>query len=288
MISCSKTQWRRLLWSGCAAALIGCSTPLTAATIGLNFSDDWGSGGGADVTEDAFGVPVARWFNLPRIPNSGSGSGVSSNAVVPLPEGGFLQVEWSCINTYSLGADVPSGPGEDQVIYGYLDDTGTGYRVRVSGLRDTVSSYTVTLIASTDGGEGFTDAFVAYGSDTNIVSYTEILTLSYAAGAYSTSSASSAIPTQTTNNSVVITGSPREGSLRSTLAGILINYTPGGQNPPVVEIEPEPPAGPVFAGSPFTLGALVSGSPTLSYQWRLGGEPIPNATGPTYSSSPSS
>ena len=282
MISRSKTQWRRLLWSGSAAALIGCSTHLTAATIGLNFSDDWGSGGGAEVTEAAFGVPLARWFNLPRIPNSESGSGVSSNSVVPLPEGGSLQVEWSCINTYSLLADPPTGPGEDQVIYGYLDDTGTGYRVRVSGFRDSVSSYTVTLIASTDGGEGFTDAFVAYGSDTNAVSYTEILTPSFAGGAYSTSSASSSIPTQTTNNSVVITGSPREGSLRSTLAGILIDYTPGGQNPPVVEVNPEPPAGTVFAGSTITLGALVSGTPNLSYQWRLDGEPIANANGPTY------
>lgn len=278
-----QSKVRRLRQGACLATIIGLFPAAQAATIGLNFPDDWGSGGGADVTEEAFGVPAVNWYNLPRIFNSNAGSGVSSNTVVILPEGGALQVEWSCVNTYSLAAEVPTDYGDDQVIYGYLDDTGTGYRVRLSGFRDSLASYSFRLIASTDNGEGFTDASLAYGSDTNLVQYVEILYPSYAGGIYSVSSASSEISTLATNNSVVITGSPRQGTLRSTLAAILIDYTPGGSNPPLLETEPELPTGTVYVGSPLRLSALASGSAPLAYQWRLDGIPIAGATDPTYS-----
>jgi len=279
----TKTRTVRLLMSWTLAALTLFLSPAYAATVGLNFSDDWSDGGGAAVTEDAFGVPLANWYNLPRIFNSIAGGGVSSNTVVTLPEGASLQVEWSCVNTYSLVADPPTGPGEDQVIYGYLDDTGVGYRVRLSGFRSSMASYTITLIASTDAGEGFTDAQVAYGGDTNLLSYSGILSPSYASGAYSTSTTSSLISTLATNNNLVITGTPRDGLLRSTLAGILVSYTTGGNNPPIVETPPAAPIGPIYVGSPFSLSVLGSGSPTLAYQWRQGGTPIGSATGATYS-----
>ncbi|MFM7214702.1 MAG: hypothetical protein ACKO3H_07480, partial [Verrucomicrobiota bacterium] len=208
--------------------LLALLTSARAASIGINFADDWGSGspadGGAEVTEDAYGIPAARWFNMPRIPGSSSGTGVSSNAVVNLPEGGSLRVEWSCINTYSLYADIPTGPGEDQVIYGYLDDTGTGYRVTLSGFRNSVSQLSVRLIASTDAGDGFTDAAIRYGGETAKVQYTDIQTPSFASGSFSQSSASPDIATLAGNNSIVIVGDPRSGALRSTLAGILIDY----------------------------------------------------------------
>jgi len=266
--------------------LLALLTSARAASIGINFADDWGSGspadGGAEVTEDAYGIPAARWFNMPRIPGSSSGTGVSSNAVMNLPEGGSLRVEWSCINTYSLYADIPTGPGEDQVIYGYLDDTGTGYRVTLSGFRNSVSQLSVRLIASTDAGDGFTDAAIRYGGETAKVQYTDIQTPSFASGSFSQSSASPDIATLAGNNSIVIVGDPRSGALRSTLAGILIDYTPGGSNPPLIEEQPTAPVGTVYVGSPFQLSALASGSPTLSYQWRLNGAPISGATHPSY------
>ena len=286
-----KSPWnwngRRTLWSGLAALMIGTLPTAHATTIGLNFSDDWGSGGGAAVTMDAFGVPASQWYNLPRIFNSSAGGGVSSNAVLTLPEGGSLTVQWSCVNTWSLTADVPTDSGENEVIYGYLDDSGIGYQVSVSGFRDSMADYAITLIASTDGGEGFADAFVVSGSGTNTVTYTDIQTPSYAAGAFSVSSETSVLPTLTTNNLAVITGAPRDGSMRSTLAGVLIRYTPGGQNPPVIEAQPEPPTGTVYVGSPFTLEVGASGT-ALKYQWRLGKKPITGATGPVYTKTESS
>lgn len=279
-----KPHRRKLLGSGLACFLLG-TAAAHAAQIGLNFSDDWSTGGGADVTEDAFGVPAARWYNLPRVFNSIAGPAVSSNAVVTLPEGGQLKVEWSCVNTYSLAADVPTGPGEDQVIYGYLDDTGVGYRVRISGLRNAVASYTVTLVASSDNAEGFTDANVAYGTGTNVVQFPEVQFPSFAGGLFAVSTASDSLPTLAGNNAVVLTGTPRNGTLRSTLAGILIDYVPGGQNPPLVEVDPAPPTAPVYTGGAIALESVASGSPVLGYQWRVGGTPIPNATAATFSKS---
>jgi hypothetical protein len=253
-----------------------------AADIGINFQDDWGSGGGTAVTQDAFGVPAANWYNMPRVPNSSGGGGVSSNATITLAGGGTLRVEWSCQNTYSLTGDpTVDGPGEDQVVYGYLDDTAGGYRVRLSGFRDSMASYKVSLIASTDSGEGFTDALVVRGGITNTLAYGDIQSPSLP-GVFATSPATDAIATQTDNNVVVITGVPRAGALRSTLAGILINYTPGGSNPPLMETQPQAPVGTIYAGQGFSLTSLASGSATLNYQWRRDGTTIPQAMEPVF------
>lgn len=253
-----------------------------AADVGINFQDDWGDGGGAEVTQDAFGVPAGSWFSMPRIHNSNGGGGVSSHATISLPGAGALRVEWSCENTYSLTGDVPvDGPGEDQVAYGYLDDTAGGYRVRLSGLRNSLASYSVTLIAATDGGEGFTDAQVVTGSGTNTLTYAEVVNPSLP-GIYAVSSAGGVVSTLANNDAVVITGAPRAGANRSTLAGILFRYTPGGSNPPLVEAPPQAPSGSLFAGQAFALEVVASGSATLTYQWRQDGVALPEAKSPTY------
>jgi len=250
-----------------------------AAQIGINFQDEWGGDGGTAVTMDAFGVPAANWFNMPRIYNSNSQGPVSSNATINLPGGGALLVEWSCVNTWSLYANQPtSGPGEDQVIYGYLDDTGVGYRVRISGFRNSLASYTITTIAATDGGSSFADSSVAYGSDTNLLQYLNNYIPAYAGGLAGTSTVSSVISTLDNNNAVVITGQPKADSQnRSTLAGIIISYT-AGNVPPLIETQPTAPTGPIFSGDSFQLTALASGAPTLSYQWRKDGVAIDGAT----------
>lgn len=261
-----------------AVPILAAANALQAADVGINFQDDWGDGGGAEVTQDAFGVPAANWFSMPRIHNSNGGGGARSNAIVQLPGGGALHVEWSCENTYSLTGDAPvDGPGEDQVTYGYLDDTAGGYRVRLSGLRNSLASYSLTLVAATDSGEGFADALVVTSSGTNTLSYVDVVNPSLP-GLYSLSSASAVISTLTNNDVVVITGTPRAGTIRSTLAGILLHYTPGGSNPPLIEAQPQPPTGALFAGQALNLEVLASGSATLAYQWRRDGVAIPQAT----------
>ncbi len=268
--------------------LLAAASASRAADIGINFQDDWATGGGTAVTQDAFGVPAANWFNMPRVLNSIGGGGVSSNATITLPGGGSLRVEWSCENTYSLTGDpTVDGPGEDQVVYGYLDDTAAGYRVRLSGFRDSMASYKVSLVASTDGGEGFTDALVVHGGVTNTLQYGDAQ-LPTLPGIFATSPATDPILTGTDNNVVVITGTPRAGARRSTLAGILINYVAGGSNPPLMENQPQAPVGAVYAGQGFSLAALASGSAPLAYQWRRDGTPILDAREPVFARTASS
>jgi hypothetical protein len=286
MNTCYKTKnllMRAVLGAPLAALLLASAH---AEKIGINFQDDWGPNpgdGGAAVTLDAFGIPAANWYNVPRILNSSGGGGVGSNATINLPGGGSLSVEWSCVNTWSLSAPVPTDSGENQVIYGYLDDTGTGYRVRLSGFRGTMASYTVTTVASTDAGGSFADAVVAYGSDTNALQYSDLFAPPYANGLACVSTASAAVSTLNNNDWVVIWGNPKADSQnRSTLAGILIDYQPGGNNPPLIETAPQPPAGIVFPGQTFELAVQASGSPTLAYQWRKNSQPIGGATSATY------
>jgi hypothetical protein len=57
--------------------------------------------------------------------------------------------------------------------------------------------------------------------------------------------------------------------------------TPGGINgfPPVITVQPE--GGFVYAGEATTLSVVATGTPPLSYQWRLNDYEIPGATNPS-------
>jgi hypothetical protein len=258
-----------------------------AAKIGINFQDDWNDGGGAPVTDTSFDISPANWFNMPRVVNS-IATPFSTSSTINLPGAGPLTVEWSAVNTYSLTGETPATPGDppgaDQVVYGYLDDTGTGYRVRISGFRNSVSSYKVSLIASTDGGTGFTDANVAHSSATDILTYglpnPGDVVSALGGGIYAISPETPAIDAATANNTINISGVTRSGSLRSTLAGIIIDYTPSTTNVPVIEVQPTAPASTIFTGQSFTLSVSATGS-NLTYQWRKGGTNLTGETNPT-------
>ncbi len=262
-------------------------TVAQAGPVGFNFEDEWGGDGGAKVVSPAFGLDQTNWINLVRVFNS-EGAAFSTNQTVSLPDGGQLFVEWSAINTYSVYADVPTN-GDEQVTYGYLDDSGAGYRVAISGFRNFASGYTVKLIAASDSASGFTDALIVSDIETNTVNYpapyTPSYTLSGAANPTGLAAESSVTPSMTTlagNNKVVITGTVRSGLNRSTLAGLIVDVTYGGNNPPVMSIQPKAPAGTLFTGQSFTLTAEASGSPALGYQWRHAGAPIAGATTTSY------
>lgn len=261
-----------------------------AAQIGINFEDEWGGDGGATVVDTAFGLNKTNWFNMVRVLNSESGA-FSTNQTITLPDGGTLLVEWSAVNTYSVYADIPT-TGDEQVTYGYLDDTGAGYKVAITGFRNFASGYSVTFIASSDSAASFADALVAYDSDTNTLQYLNPYTPNYTlngsanpTGLAATSTVSSAISALKGNHKITITGTPESGSNRSSLAGIIIDYTPGGKNPPEIVADPQPPTKPVYSNQSFSLEALASGSPTLGYQWRKNGTPISGETGTTYTKS---
>lgn len=69
-----------------------------------------------------------------------------------------------------------------------------------------------------------------------------------------------AITAATENNTINISGVTRSGSLRSTLAGIIIDSTPSTTNVPVTEVEPDAPAR-TIVGSVSTSAVLTINAP---------------------------
>ncbi len=260
-----------------AALMLGASQ---AAQIGINFQDNWYGTPYAPMTDtSAFGIPLASWFNAPSVENSGF-TPFSTNATFALPGGGTLALAWSAKNTYSLYAAIPT-LGDDQVIYGYLDDTDYGYTVTLTGLRAFASSFTITTIASTDNGTAFQDVNVYSKTETNTLQYLNNYVPSFAAGLAGLSTVSPPFVTLNGNDTVVIRGLPPSGTSRSCLAGIILDYTPGN-NAPLIEVNPQTPPGTIFAGQSFSLSAVASGTPPLAFQWRKGGAEISGATDATY------
>lgn len=254
------------------------------AQIGINFQDNWSGNAYAPLTDaaGAFSIPLANWYNAPTVFNSGAGGGVGTSGVFAVPSGGDLQVAWSCKNTYSLYAAIP-GVGDSQVIYGYLDDSDYGYTVTLKGLRGIASSLTIKTIAATDSGTDFMPVSVYSSSQTNTLEYLANYTPDFASGLAGLSTVSSAFVTLAGNDAITIKGFAKtNNSIRSCLAGIIIDYTPTPSNPPLIESNPQTPAGTLFPGSSFILNATASGSPTLAYQWRRSGTVIPGATFASY------
>lgn len=267
--------------AGLAAVAVGVAAS-NAAQFGINFEDEWGGDGGAAVTQEALGIPAADWFNMVRVRNSESVA-FSTNQTLTV-QGAALNVAWGAVNTYSIYADVPTDNGTDQLVYGYLDDSGSGYYVTLSGFRNFASSFKVKTIASSDAANGFTDAVISYGTNTENLAYTSPTPISFGSGMWGESTVSSDIPAISGNNQVRIVGSPKDTTqnFRSTLAGIVITYTPAANNPPLMEVQPAAPTNTVFAGQPFSFKAEASGGQPLYYQWRKDGVAIQGATGASF------
>ncbi len=284
-----KSLKRGLLAVPAAALMLGAAH---GAQIGINFQTDWApynygySTTGFAVTATAFGIPAANWLNLPptsyTLPTATNQNLTTAN--------GPLTLNWSCANAWGSGVGntaLPTdpgvvAPGDDEVTWGYLDDSGPGYLVTLSGLRGIASDYTLQTIAAIGGSApGFPDVNLT-------ATVPNLQTLDYTNGFYEvgggtvgTSTVSTVYATLSGNNSIAIRGLPRNGSYRSTLAGIILTYTPGN-NPPLIEVSPQPPAGQLFIGSSFSLSALASGTPALSYQWRQNGTDLLGGTFPSY------
>ncbi|MEI2722862.1 MAG: LamG-like jellyroll fold domain-containing protein [Verrucomicrobiota bacterium] len=302
----TKSLKRGLLAVPAAALMLGAAHAQT--TIGFNFQAWYYDSGttpqtigygagyqttGFPVTATAFGVPTPDWTNTDPLDCQ---STISQN--IPW---GVLNVNVAAGNMWQSGIGglsegwVPQTvtPGNDEVTWGYLDDTAGGYYVTISGLRAICSNFTIQTIAAIGGTKpGFPDVElttmvtnIQYLNYTNTGGYYDV-TSAFGSGTVGTSSVSTVYTTLSGNDSVKIHGMPRGGAddLRSTLAGILLTYTPGN-NPPLIEVNPQTPAGQVFVGDSFSLSAQASGSPTLHYQWRKGVTELAGANFASYTNS---
>ncbi len=242
-------------------------------SLGVSFSHNY-SGFPFDppVTAPAYGVHPSRWYVAPMTAfgtefiDSGSGQYVLS---------------WFSENTYWVGGDNPDflTPGNEQVNFAYLDDTGSGYSVDISGLISGVGfqEYVIRTVAASDNATNF-----------NIVTLTDNATatsqeLTYGAttpavGSSTGRAALSSISTVLTSDYITLTSTRVSGTqTRGCLAGFMIT------DKPVILTQPVAPAGVVFNGEAINLSAEAYGVPNLGYQWRKDGNPIANATGTSYS-----
>ncbi|HXU79651.1 MAG TPA: hypothetical protein VN794_23925, partial [Methylomirabilota bacterium] len=221
-----------------AALMLGSSQ---GAQIGINFQADWSpytSYSGKPVTATALGIDPGGWFNM--LPVS-TGAPAKNSQVLSLPGGKSLLVSWSQANSWTSGIDADSTgtnvpPGIDEVLWGYLDDPSPGFSVTLSGLRSFCSDYTLQTIAASDGASGFANVQLQNLLGTQSINYTNDPAQFFPVGGagWATSTVSSAFVTLNGNDSVTIKGDGRNGSVRSTLAGIILSYTPGGANPPLI------------------------------------------------------
>jgi hypothetical protein len=270
-----------------AALMLGSSQ---GAQIGINFQADsspYTSYSGKPVTATAFGIDPAHWFSMAPIP---TGNPSSTNQTLSLPGGGSLLVSWQAANAWTsgIGADATGTnvpPGMDEVVWGYLDDPSPGWTVTISELRGVASSFTLQAIAASDSTTGFGNINLSTNQvvvDTLNFTNDPSQFTQVGGGGWGTSTVSVAFSTLAGNDSITLRGVGRSGSIRDTLAGVILSYATPANNPPLIQSNPKPPTNTVFTGQSFSLSASASGSSPLSFHWRYNGTPIAGATATTY------
>ena len=197
-----------------AAALMLGASAASGGTVGLNFQDNWGTAygapyGGAPVTATAFGIDTNHWINVPMVFES-EWTAFSTNTTFALPDGGSITMTWGAQNTYSPYA-TSLAPGDEEVGYGYLDDTSPGYVVTITGLRGFASSFTIRAVAGSDNATGFANVNVltngVLADSVNFTSDPSGYVLASSAGSYGISTTS--IPLD--NDTVKLLGAGRNG-----------------------------------------------------------------------------
>ncbi|HXF11414.1 MAG TPA: immunoglobulin domain-containing protein, partial [Desulfuromonadaceae bacterium] len=239
-------------------------TPLNlqARPIGINFQTEGhpGFSAGKSVSSQALGVAATNWSNLT--------AGPAGTRIISVPGGGSLVVSWNSANTWGVDMGLP--PGNNDVYWGYLDDSGTGFSVTIAGLGGVFSNYVVQAVASTDQGNTFQPVTIIPA-----VSAAQTLTFSATvAGTPNRLAGVSSASTVLNSDSIQVQGLPKAAFNRGTLAGLILTDVP------VIEAQPQAPTNEVHEGESFSVSVGAIG-PNLTYQWRRNGSNIAGANGST-------
>ena len=189
-----------------AVMLVAASGVVTAAVnIGVNFGSDQAAMG-----TDAFDG-VAAWTDAPNA--NGSGAAILGTNTVT--------VDWSSSNIWMNGPSATSG---ERLYYGYLDDSGSGFSVTLTGLSawladEGMTGYVLRFYRNTDSNEAFTDLDISSGGsviDTVLFPASGLVYPGTGVNQVSDSSVLSA-------NTITIVSQAKEfGVTRGTLAGVQV------------------------------------------------------------------
>jgi len=199
-----------MLAASASVAALGMSD---AAVTAVNFLGTGYAPLGATVTADAYGVAVADWTNQ----DVGNGAGtVTVNG---------MNFSWTCNNDWNQNGTAT--PGEGEVNFGYIDDTGNNSSLTITGLSGWLATipgataYTIQMIQASDNATGFPDTAV-YDSNggTSLGTFTNSTT----GGGGKLGGATNTLTL--TSDTIYIKPGNRAGSLRGTIAGVIITSVP--------------------------------------------------------------
>ena len=191
-----------------ASASVAVAGMSEAANIAVNFMGTGYGALGAAVTADAYGIPQADWTNH----DSGSAAGSTSVSGV-----GFA---WTQNNDWNQ--NIATTPGDAEVNYGYIDDSGNNGSLTITGISAWLASvgatsYTVQLVQASDGATGFTETTIRDIDGGTFLNFFENATTG---GGGALGGATNIL--SFTSDTLFMTPDDRQGGLRGTIAGVIL------------------------------------------------------------------
>jgi len=219
-----------------AAMAAGLAAEADALSIGVkfryiyNYNGTIYSGSTIDTgTSDIIdGVPAANWNNMGVIDAAGVSPIAYTGAALTSPGATGVTLDYSAVNSWFLYGGIPAQTDPTFPYYGYLDDTGSGYQVTIHGLSSILGpgvGYRIRALQSASGGApGLAPVNVYDGTGTSGTQLAKLTNPAVGNGDYVYGDTfSSSILTADT---ITIKGDPRNGAIRSTLAGLVIETFP--------------------------------------------------------------
>ena len=213
-----------------AAALgAGLAAQADATTVGINFRYYYY--GTEDSTIDTStsdiidGVPAGDWNNMAGIDELASSPLSFTGQTLTSPGASGVTLDYSAVNAWQ--SMYPPFPAQTDPIFpyiGYLDDTGAGYSVTIHGLSSILASgesYRIRALQGSDNATGFQPVKVYAGTDTTGTLLATISNSTTGSGGSLYGDTDESI--WLTTDTITLVGLPRSGTLRSTLAGLVID-----------------------------------------------------------------
>ncbi len=214
-----------------AAVGAGAASQIDAAVVGLHFRYAY-TDGTTDYIESTIntaapglvaGIPALNWNNMSGIDEGGYGFPTSYvGEALTSPGATGVTVDFSAANTYQNAYPVPDQSDPNFAYLSYLDDSGGGYKVTLHGLTSLLAPgefYRIQALQSSDDATGFADVKIYQGTTNAGTLLGTLSNPTTGSGALYGNTIQSGL---LSDAEITIVGNARSGSIRSTLAGLII------------------------------------------------------------------